>query len=131
MSDPVADMLTRIRNGLMRRKASVLIPASNLNEAVVRILVEQGYLTEYSRAAGDTPQDVLSVKLKYGERRERVITGIKRVSRPGRRVYTGKADVPRVRSGLGVAIISTSQGLKTDKECRRDGVGGEVLCYVW
>ncbi len=130
MSDPLADMLTRIRNGVMRRKAEVDVPASKLHEAVARILVEEGYITDYRRVE-DSKQGILTLVLKHIGRRESPIVGIKKVSKPGHRVYTGKGDLPRVQSGLGIAVISTSQGVMTEKECRKRGIGGEVLCHVW
>ena len=130
MSDPLADMLTRIRNGVMRRKAEVDVPASKLHEAVARILVEEGYITDYRRVE-DPKQGILTLVLKHIGRRESPIVGIKKVSKPGHRVYTGKGDLPRVQSGLGIAVISTSQGVMTEKECRKRGIGGEVLCHVW
>ena len=130
MTDPVADMLTRVRNAVMRRKVTVDIPASNLHEAIGRILVEEGYARECQRIQ-DTVQGTIRLFLKYGRDRERVITGIQRISKPGRRMYAGKGDLPRVYSGIGVAIMSTSQGVLTATECRRRGIGGEVLCYVW
>ena len=130
MTDPIADMLTRIRNAVARRKETVEVPASNLREALARILVEEGYIRDYRRIE-DGKQGILRLELKYGERRESAISGLKRISKPGRRVYASKSKLPRVMSGLGVAIVSTSQGVMTDKECRRRGVGGEVICYVW
>ena len=130
MTDPLADMLTRIRNAAARRKASVDIPASNLHEAVARIRVEEGYIRDYRRLE-DNKQGMLTIHLKYGPNREPVIVGIKRVSSPGRRVYAGARNLPRVLNGLGAAIMSTSQGVLTDKECARRGIGGEALCYVW
>ena len=130
MSDPLADMLTRVRNGVMRRKAEVDVPASRLHEAVARILVEEGYITDYRRVE-DSKQGILTLVMKHIGRRETPIVGIKRVSKPGHRVYTGKGKLPRVQSGLGIAVISTSQGVMTEKECRKRGIGGEVLCHVW
>ncbi len=130
MTDPLADMLTRIRNAALRRKASVDAPASNLHEAVARILIEEGYIRDYRRLE-DNKQGMLTIYLKYGENREPVIVGLKRVSSPGRRVYASARKMPRVLNGLGSAIVSTSQGVLTGRECARRGVGGEVLCYVW
>ena len=129
MTDPLADMLTRVRNGVMRGKESVDIPASKLHEAVARILVQEGFVRDYKRI-DDTVQGTVRVFLKYGKERQ-VITGIERVSKPGRRFYTGKDKLPRPLSGIGVAIMSTSSGVMTASECRRRGIGGEVLCYVW
>ena len=130
MTDPLADMLTRIRNAEMRRKDSVDIPASKLHEAVARILVEEGYARESRRIENDV-QGIVRVFLKYGPDREKVITGIQRISKPGRRIYAGKGELPRPYSGIGVAIMSTSQGVMTATECGRRGIGGEVLCHVW
>ena len=130
MTDPLADMLTRIRNAGMRRKESVDIPASNLHEAVARILVEEGYARDCRRIEDDV-QGTVRVFLKYGKDRQRVITGLQRVSKPGCRIYAGRNELPRPLSGIGVAILSTSHGVMTAIECRRRGIGGEVLCYVW
>lgn len=132
-SDPIADMLTRIRNGLMAGHATVAIPNSKVKVEIARILKEEGYIEDY-RIGEEKPFSMLNVDLKYyGDRRNRrpVITGIERVSRPGRRVYKGRTDLPWVLSGMGVAIVSTSQGLMTAQDARRKGVGGEVLCQVW
>lgn len=132
-SDPIADMLTRIRNGLMAGHATVAIPNSKLKVEIARVLKEEGYIEDY-RLGDEKPFSMLSVDLKYyGDRRNRrpVITGIERVSRPGRRVYKGRNDLPWVLSGMGIAIVSTSQGLMTAQDARRKGVGGEVLCQVW
>ncbi|TYB92352.1 MAG: 30S ribosomal protein S8 [Kosmotoga sp.] len=132
-SDPIADMLTRIRNANAAFKETVDIPASNLKRAVVDMLKKEGYVEEY-KYIEDGKQGVLKVFLKYsGDRRhrERVINGIVRVSKPGRRIYVKKDKLPKVKSGMGIAVISTSNGLITDKEARKLGVGGEVICYVW
>ncbi len=130
MTDPLADMLTRVRNGVMRRKEQVDVPASKLHEAVARILVEEGYIQDYRRVE-DSKQGVLTLVMKVLGRRETPIVGIQSVSTPGQRVYAGKNKLPRVQSGLGIAVISTSQGVMTEKDCRKRGIGGEVLCYVW
>ena len=130
MTDPVADMLTRIRNANMARHDRVDIPASRLKEEVVRVLQEEGYIKSY-RYLEDRKQGILRISLKYSNEKERVISGIKRISKPGRRAYVGKAELPRVLNGLGTAIISTSGGIMTASQCRRAGVGGEVICYVW
>ena len=130
MTDPIADMLTRIRNANIARHDTTMIPASRLKEDVARILQEEGYIRSY-KYLEDQKQGMLLVSLKYGGGREKVISGIKRISKPGRRVYVGKAEVPRVLNGLGIAIISTSRGVMTASQCRRAGVGGEVLCHVW
>ena len=130
MTDPVADMLTRIRNANTAHHEQVDIPASGLKEEIARILQEEGYIRSY-RHLEDRKQTKLRLYLKYSKDKERVISGIKRVSKPGRRVYVGKSNLPRVLNGLGTAIISTSQGVITAAQCKREGVGGEVLCYIW
>jgi len=132
-SDPIADMLTRIRNGLLAGHTTVKIPNSRLKQEIARILKEEGYIVDW-RLGDETPFSMINVELKYfGDRRHRrpVITGLERVSRPGRRVYSGRHDLPWVLSGMGIAIVSTSQGVMTAEEARRRGVGGEVLCKVW
>jgi small subunit ribosomal protein S8 len=130
LTDPIADMLTRIRNANLALHDTVEMPGSRLKTDVARVLEEQGYIAGYDSVA-DGSRSTLTVKLKYDEDRRRVITGITRVSKPGRRVYADKDSLPRVLGGMGVAIISTSQGLLTGHEARRRGVGGEVLCTVW
>jgi small subunit ribosomal protein S8 len=133
MSDPIADMLTRIRNALMVGHVSVRLPSSKVKVAIAKILVEEGFIEDF-HVTRDRPQPHLVIKLKYvGEKKERhpVITGLKRVSKPGRRVYTRTSEIPWVRSGMGVAILTTPKGVITGQQARRLGVGGEVLCYVW
>ena len=130
VTDSVADMLTRIRNSNQIRDDYVDIPASNLKEEIARVLSEEGFTNDYKRLK-DNVQGKIRLFLKYGENDERVITGIKRISKPGLRVYANKEELPRVLGGLGIAIISTSHGVMTDKEARKEGIGGEVLCYVW
>ena len=130
MTDPIADMLTRIRNANMVHHDRVEVPASRLKEEVARILQEEGYIKNY-RYLEDRKQGILRIYLKYSDDKRRVISGIERVSKPGRRVYVGKAELPRVLNGLGIAIISTSRGVMTASQCRRADVGGEVVCYVW
>ena len=130
MTDPIADMLTRIRNANMVRHDRVEIPASKLKLEIARILHAEGFLRNY-RLIDDRKQGILRIYLKYGENQEKVITGIKRISKPGRRVYVNVSDLPRVYGDLGIAILSTSQGVKTAIECRKASVGGEVLCFVW
>ncbi|HYZ46987.1 MAG TPA: 30S ribosomal protein S8 [Actinomycetota bacterium] len=130
MTDPIADMLTRIRNAASAAHEDVLIPASKIKENIARILVEEGFVDSYEVVDGDA-HTALKVQLRYGEEREPAIVGIRRVSKPGRRVYRAASDLPRVLGGLGVAIISTSQGVMTDKQARRARVGGEILAYVW
>ena len=135
MTDPIADMLTRIRNAVMVGQPSVAMPSSKLKTSIAKILKEEGFIGSYEVVDGNVPgQKVLRIRLKYvGERRERkpVITGLERVSRPGRRVYTGKREIPWVLSGMGVAIVSTPKGVMTGQRARQLGVGGEVLCKVW
>jgi len=128
MTDPIADMLTRIRNGQKARKVSVAMPASNAKEAVAKVLKEEGYIMDYS-SQGDGAAKELSVELKYFEGVP-VIERIERASRPGLRVYRGKEDLPKVLGGLGVAIVSTSAGVMSDRQAREKGIGGEVLCIV-
>lgn len=130
ISDPVADMLTRIRNANQKRKGKVDIPASKLKEKIVKVLKEEGYIANY-KFISDRKQGILRVYLKYTLKQERVIRGLRRVSRPGRRFYCGTDELPRVQRGLGVAIVSTSQGVMTAKRCREASLGGEVICYVW
>ena len=128
MTDPIADMLTRIRNGQKARMVSVSMPASNAKEAVAKVLKEEGYITDYS-TDGDGAKKTLNVELKYFEGVP-VIERIQRASRPGLRVYRGKEDLPKVLGGLGVAIVSTSAGVMSDRQAREKGIGGEVLCIV-
>jgi small subunit ribosomal protein S8 len=133
MSDPIADMLARIRNALLVGHASVRLPSSKLKVAIAKILVDEGFIEDY-HVTRDDPQPDLVIKLKYvGEKKERhpVITGLRRVSKPGRRVYTRASEIPWVRSGMGVAILTTPKGVITGQQARRLGVGGEVMCYVW
>ena len=130
MTDPIADMLTRIRNGLQARHQKVAIPASKLKVELARILKEEGYINNYKRGKDDDG-DVLTVSLKYGSAGEQVITSLQRVSRPGYRVYVGKDDIPRVLGGLGINILSTSSGVMTGRDARKDGHGGEILCDIY
>jgi small subunit ribosomal protein S8 len=129
-TDPISDMLTRIRNALIVRKAYVLVPSSKIKMAIAQILLEEGFIQGYE-VTNERPQSNIRLWLKYDDRRRPLVTGLKRVSRPGRRVYKGKRELPWVLSGLGIAIVSTPRGVMTDREARRQGVGGEVLCYVW
>ena len=131
MTDPIADMLSRIRNAGMSYADEVAIPASRVKEQIARVLTEEGYVTGYKIDESDMPRRKIVIEMKYGPERERIISGIKRVSKPGKRVYAGRDKLPRVLGGLGVAILSTSQGVLTDKQASRKKVGGEVLCYVW
>jgi small subunit ribosomal protein S8 len=133
MSDPISDMLTRIRNATMRQNESLSMPHSGMKERLAEVLKQEGYIEDY-QILPDEPQPVLRLRLKYvGDRRHRqsVITGLKRVSTPGRRVYVGKDEIPWVRSGMGTAIMTTSRGVITGQQARRLGVGGEVICEVW
>ncbi|MCK8816194.1 30S ribosomal protein S8 [Natroniella sulfidigena] len=130
MTDPIADMLTRIRNAITITNDEVDIPASNLKEEIARVLSEEGFIKGYKRIDRG-PQGKLRLFLKYGDNGEKVITGLKRISKPGLRVYADKEEVPKVLGGLGIAIISTSHGVMTDKSARKEGIGGEVICYVW
>ena len=129
MTDPIADMLTRIRNGLQARHEVVEIPASKEKVEIARILKEEGFITDYT-VSGDVKK-VMTVTLKYGQNKEKVITGIKRISKPGLRVYAKVENLPRVLNGLGIAIISTSNGMMTDRDARAKHCGGEVVAYVW
>jgi small subunit ribosomal protein S8 len=130
MTDPVADFLTRIRNANSVNHEKVEIPSSKLKVTLAEILKEEGYIKDYDYIE-DGKQGILRLYLKYGANKQKVITGIKRISKPGLRVYAKKDQIPRVLGGLGIAIISTSQGVMTDKRARKSGLGGEVLCYVW
>jgi small subunit ribosomal protein S8 len=130
MTDTIADMLTRIRNALIAKHDSVEIPASAMKKAIAQILVDEGYIKSFEVIA-DAEKKTIRVQLKYGANKQRVIVGIKRISRPGLRVYARKDEMPKVLGGLGIAIVSTSRGVMTDREARKQGVGGEVLAYVW
>ena len=130
MTDPIADMLTRIRNANMAKLEKVDIPASKMKIELTKILKEKGFIKSF-KVLRDRKQGMIRISLKYLDGQEKVITGLKRISKPGRRVYVGKEMVPRVMGGYGIAILSTSKGIMTDEICRRDGVGGEVLCNVW
>ena len=130
MTDPIADMLTRIRNGSTARHSTVEIPSSRMKIEIARLMTEQGYIAGYDKKQGEQGE-VIIVELKYSKSRERVISGIKRVSKPGRRVYAKKESLPKVLGGLGTAIISTSRGLVTSAEARKLGLGGEVICFIW
>ncbi len=130
MTDPIADMLTRIRNAGNAKHTSVDIPASNIKKEISEILLNEGYIKNYD-VIEDDKQGVIRIDLKYGPNNERVITGLKRISKPGLRVYVSKNDVPKVLGGLGIAILSTNKGVITDKEARKLQVGGEVLAFVW
>ncbi len=130
MTDPIADMLTRIRNANMVKHDLVEFPASNMKKAVLDLLKIEGFIHNYEYIE-DSKQGILRVRMKYGPDREKVITGLKRISKPGLRVYAKRDEIPRVLGGLGIAVLSTSKGIMTDKQARKEGVGGEVICYVW
>ena len=129
MTDPIADMLTRIRNALVVKHEEVDIPASNMKKEIARILLAEGYINGYE-LTGDN-NETLRVSLKYGPKGEKVISGLKRISKPGLRIYAGRDELPKVLGGLGIAIVSTPKGVMTDKEARKNNHGGEILAYVW
>ncbi len=129
-TDPIADMLTRIRNALMVGRESILAPSSKMKVAIAKILKEGGFISDYETVPG-SPQDQLRVQLRYHSKSEPVINGLKRISKPGLRIYVEKREIPRFYGGRGLSIISTSQGLMTGQEAWRRGIGGELLCYVW
>lgn len=130
ITDPIADMLTRIRNANTANHEVVDIPASRLKQALARILKDEGFINDFERVE-EGPQGTLRIKLKYGPDKEKVITGLRRISRPGLRVYTSKTEIPRVLGGLGLVIMSTSRGIMSGKRAKKEGCGGEVLAYVW
>ena len=130
MTDVVADMLTRIRNANDAKHETVDIPASNMKKAIAQILLDEGYIKGF-KVTDDGKQGIITVTLKYGEGKQKIIRGIKRVSKPGLRIYAASQELPKVRNGLGIAIISTSRGIMTDKTARKENVGGEVLAFVW
>lgn len=130
ISDPIADMLTRIRNAVMVRHDSVLIPSSRMKLAIAKILREEGFITDYEVLRGK-PHRVIKVYLKYGDKNQPVISGLERISKPGLRVYVQQKEIPRVYGGLGIAIVSTSKGVMTGQRAWHQGIGGELLCYIW
>ena len=130
INDPIADMLTRIRNGLIARHDSVTMPASNMKKAIAKILLDEGYIKSVD-FVDDGLQGQIKIALKYVQGKESVIKGLKRISKPGLRVYARSSEIPKVLGGLGIAIVSTSKGVMTDKEARNAGIGGEVLAYIW
>ncbi len=130
VTDPIGDLLTRIRNANIAFKDDLLVPASKMNSAILRILEKEGFIASQADE-GEGIERVVRVTLKYSPKRERAITGLQRVSKPGRRMYVGHDELPRVLGGLGIAIVSTSQGVMTDRDASRKGIGGEVLAYVW
>lgn len=132
VTDPIADMLTRIRNAIMRRSRVVVIPASNMKTEIARVLKEEGFIDSYTLVQSKTnPQPAIRIRLRYDGNKASVITALKRVSRPGRRTYVNRKEIPWVLSGLGIAILSTPKGVMTGQQARKLGVGGEVLCYIW
>jgi small subunit ribosomal protein S8 len=131
VTDPIADMLTRIRNAIAIRHDSVSIPSSNMKVELAKILKQEGFVEDYQLLKGGTKESAIRIALHYRSKEEPAITGLKRVSRPGLRVYVGKKEIPRYYGGLGVAILSTSQGIMTGRKAWREGLGGELLCYVW
>ena len=130
VTDTIADMLTRIRNANQMRYQDVSVPASNLKISLAKILKDEGFIEDY-KVNDDNVQGTIEITLKYGKNKERVITGLKRISKPGLRVYAKSTEIPKVLNGLGIAVISTSHGVMTDKESRKQNLGGEVLCYIW
>ncbi|BAG07587.1 30S ribosomal protein S8 [Finegoldia magna] len=130
MTDPIADMLTRIRNAVNAKHKVVEVPASNIKKSIAQILLDEGFIDGFN-VTEDGKQGIITIDLKYGPNEEKVISGIKRISKPGLRVYARANEVPKVLGGLGIAIVSTSKGLVTDKVARKEGIGGEVICYVW
>ena len=131
LTDPIADMLTRIRNAIVSRHEFVLVPASRTKISIAKVLKEEGFIKDYEVLKGNTPQRVIKVHLSYGGKKQPVLTGLQRVSKPGLRVYCQKGEIPRIYGGLGIAIISTSQGVMTGQQAWKKGLGGEGLCYVW
>jgi small subunit ribosomal protein S8 len=129
ITDPIADMLARIRNAITARHEAVVVPASRMKLEIAKILKAEGFIADYQ--VEKTQPSSIRIHLRYGERKQGIITGMRRISRPGLRIYTRRTEVPRVRGGLGLAILSTSRGIMTDRDARKIGVGGEVLCYVW
>lgn len=130
MTDPIADLLTRVRNANVAKHQAVEIPASTIKKAIANIMLQEGYIKDIEEY-NDGAIPMLKITMKYGQNKEKVITGLKRISKPGLRVYCGKDEVPKVLNGLGTAVISTSKGILPDKEARKLSIGGEVLCYIW
>ena len=131
LTDPIADMLTRIRNANVMRYQTVEVPNSKVKEQIAKILKDEGFISDYKIEKHEKQDDMIVLSLKYGQRKERVITGLKRISKPGLRVYAKVDEIPKVLNGLGIAIISTSKGIMTDRQAREQEVGGEVLAYIW
>ncbi|MGI6358992.1 MAG: 30S ribosomal protein S8 [Bacillota bacterium] len=130
MTDPIADLLTRIRNANIAYHETLEVPASKMKQSMLQVLKDEGFIRDFEYIE-DGKQGILRLQMKYGANKERVISGLKRISRPGLRVYARKDEIPRVLGGLGIAILSTSRGIMTDKQARQAGIGGEVVCYVW
>ena len=130
ITDPIADMLTRIRNANTSKHATVDVPSSNIKKAIAQILADEGYIKSFEEIK-DEKQGIIRITLKYDEKGKKVISGLKRISKPGLRIYVNKDELPEVLNGLGIALISTSKGIKTDREARKEGLGGEVLAYIW
>ena len=130
ITDPIADMLTRIRNANTSKHATVDVPSSNIKKAIAQILADEGYIKSFEEIK-DEKQGIIRITLKYDEKGKKVISGLKRISKPGLRIYASKDELPKVLNGLGTALISTSKGIKTDREARKEGLGGEVLAYIW
>ena len=131
MTDPIADFLARVRNAILARKASLDMPASKMKRRLAEILRDEGYLTAVTESASDNPQGILSVTLRWDPNHKSAISGLRRVSKPGQRSYVPATRLPKVRGGLGTAVVSTSKGLMTDRQARKENVGGEVICEVW
>ena len=131
LTDPIADMLTRIRNAIMARHEFVLVPASKMKISIAKVLKEEGFIKDYEVLKGNTPQRIIKVHLAYSEKKQAALNGLQRISKPGLRVYCQKGEIPRVYGGLGIAILSTSRGVMTGQQAWKNGLGGEVLCYVW
>lgn len=129
-TDPISDMLTRMRNAISAKKTEVEVPCSNMKKAIAEVLLEEGYIKSFEEI-DDNKQGMLKITLKYDEKGKSVISGLKRISKPGLRIYVNKEEIPQVLNGLGIALISTSKGIKTDKHAREEGLGGEVLAYIW
>ena len=130
VNDPIADMLTRIRNALIAKHDSVVVPASKIKKSIAEILLDEGYISAFEVVEEEGKVNIV-IKLKYGEKKQSIINGLKRISKPGLRIYSGAEDLPKVLNGLGIAIVSTNKGLMTDKQAREANVGGEVLAFVW
>ncbi len=131
LSDPIADMLTRIRNAITARHENVQVPASRIKISIAKVLKEEGFIRDYEVLKGNTPQRMIKIHFAYTDKKQSMLNGLQRVSKPGLRVYSGKGEIPRIYGGLGIAILSTPQGILTGQQAWKKGLGGEVLCYVW